>query len=74
VLAVDFYWRSLDDSPKKRVEKAAETVFAFGDYKTIIFQPLMRQAGTGDRALLVCRKSSGAQGRASQQPLRLWAI
>jgi len=33
VLAVDVYWRSLDDSPKKRVEKAAETVSAFGDYK-----------------------------------------
>jgi hypothetical protein len=31
VLAVDLYWRSLDDSAKKRVEKAAETVSAFGD-------------------------------------------
>jgi hypothetical protein len=32
VVAVDVYWRSLDDSPKKRVEKAAETVSVLGDY------------------------------------------
>src|ERR1700754_4951852 len=50
VPAVDVYWRSLDDSPKKRVEKAAKTVSAFRDCKTIIFQPVMGQAGTGDRA------------------------
>jgi hypothetical protein len=47
VVAVDVYWRSLDDSPKKRVEKAAETVSVLGDYKTIIFQPLMRQTKQG---------------------------
>jgi hypothetical protein len=33
VLAVDAYWRSLDDSPRMRVEKGAEVVSAFRDYE-----------------------------------------
>jgi hypothetical protein len=33
VVAVDAYWRSLADSPTKRVEKAAEMASAFGYYK-----------------------------------------
>jgi hypothetical protein len=77
VLAVDLYWRSLDDSPEKARGKAAETVSAFGDVHHDGTDQLRQRRGEGRfsrAAAPIYRNAEGAPKTNAFRPDRTCEI